>query len=312
MKRALIPLRCPPGEDLPSLSFDASILAGTIAASSQDMYQRDFLAYLAFAGTAEAALDASTLARWRTWLSSQTSLSPNTINRMLSAVRALMKQAAEQKLLDAEIAERFGQVAGVRVRALKERLKDTARTPIAPAQMRALSAAPDTSTLIGLRDAALLHTLASSGLRVAELASLTTAQLVERDRGYLLRVRGKNDEDYREAHLSVEAREAIERWRAARPVESKYLFTSFEGKGESRVTAKPMTVAAIWQAIQKYAHMVGLEHIKPHDFRRFVGTQLAKKDIRKAQRALGHKSIETTARHYVQDGLEVGLTDHLY
>ena len=53
-------------------------------------------------------------------------------------------------------------------------------------------------------------------------------------------------------------------------------------------------------------------HIKPHDFRRFVGTQLAKSDIRKAQKALGHKRIDTTARHYVLDELEPGLTDNLY
>jgi integrase len=52
--------------------------------------------------------------------------------------------------------------------------------------------------------------------------------------------------------------------------------------------------------------------VKPHDFRRFVGTQLAAKDIRKAQLALGHKSIEVTARHYVLDELKVGLTDNLY
>ncbi len=43
-----------------------------------------------------------------------------------------------------------------------------------------------------------------------------------------------------------------------------------------------------------------------------MGTQLAKQDIRKAQKALGHKNIETTARHYVLDELEVGLTDDLY
>jgi len=52
--------------------------------------------------------------------------------------------------------------------------------------------------------------------------------------------------------------------------------------------------------------------VKPHDFRRFVGTQLATRNIRLAQKALGHKSIETTARHYVLDELEVGLTDGLY
>ncbi len=47
-------------------------------------------------------------------------------------------------------------------------------------------------------------------------------------------------------------------------------------------------------------------------FRHFVGTQLAKRDIRKAQKALGHKRIDTTAQHYVLDELEEGLTADLY
>lgn len=54
------------------------------------------------------------------------------------------------------------------------------------------------------------------------------------------------------------------------------------------------------------------ENIKPHDVRRFVGTQLAKRDIRTAQKALGHKHIDTTAWHYVLDELDVGLTDDLH
>jgi len=57
--------------------------------------------------------------------------------------------------------------------------------------------------------------------------------------------------------------------------------------------------------VQKYACQVGLVHVNPHDFRRFVGTELAKRDLRQAQ-------IETTARHDVLDTLEGGLTDGLY
>ena len=57
---------------------------------------------------------------------------------------------------------------------------------------------------------------------------------------------------------------------------------------------------------------MGLEHISPHSFRRFVGTELAKRDIRQAQKALGHARIETTARHYVLDELAGGLTEGLY
>ncbi len=54
------------------------------------------------------------------------------------------------------------------------------------------------------------------------------------------------------------------------------------------------------------------ERITPHDLRRFVDTQLAKRDNRKAQKALGHKRIDTTAQHYMLDELEEGLTDDLY
>jgi integrase len=58
--------------------------------------------------------------------------------------------------------------------------------------------------------------------------------------------------------------------------------------------------------------LANIDYWEPHDFRRFVGTQLAKQNIRKAQKALGHKRIDTTAQHYVLDELEVGLTDDLY
>lgn len=78
------------------------------------------------------------------------------------------------------------------------------------------------------------------------------------------------------------------------------------------MTGKPLSPGAVWRIVRSYADQVGLSHIKPHDFRRFVGTQLARKDIRKAQKALGHKRLETTAQHYVLDELEPGLTDELY
>ncbi len=68
----------------------------------------------------------------------------------------------------------------------------------------------------------------------------------------------------------------------------------------------------VWCTVQGYADQVGLSHIKPHDVRRCVGMQLATRDIRKAQKALGHKRIDTTAQHYVLDELEEGLTDDLH
>lgn len=291
--------------------FGAEILTGQLAPSSIAMYQRDFAAYLVFASSLHESLKAPTLARWRTTLAQNTTMSPNTINRMLSAVKRIMREAAAQGYVSHEVAAAFDQVAGVKVAAMKDRIKTNARVRIEPTEMRTVCDMPPTEALIGLRDTALLATLASSGLRVSELVDLTSAQIKRKKGGYILLVRGKNDVEFRDAHLSKEAYEYIQRWLAARPINSSYIFTAFDGRGE-RLTDRPLSTEAIWLIVRKYSQAVGLDDIKPHDFRRFVGTELARKDIRKAQKALGHKRIETTARHYVLDELEVGLTDNLY
>lgn len=63
--------------------------------------------------------------------------------------------------------------------------------------------------------------------------------------------------------------------------------------------------------VQRYAPKCGLAHTKPYDFRRYVGTQPAKRDIRLAQNQRGHKRIETTAQNYVLDSVQLGVTDEL-
>ena len=294
-----------------SLTFNTAILAGGVAPSSMAMYERDFRAYLAYAQTPEAAMQASTLARWRTHLATNTQLSPNTINRMLSAVKRLMKEAESQGYVPEGTWQHFRMIDGVRNVALKKRTKTHARVRISPEDMRRLCDSPDPTTLHGLRDRALLHTLASSGLRVHELAGLTEQDIVITAQGYQLRVLGKNDEEPREAPLSQEAHYYINAWLDRRPVSSNFLFTSFAGRGD-RLTDQAMTAMSIWRLVKAYAALCGLEHIKPHDFRRFVGTQLAKTNPRNAQKALGHKKIGTTMDNYVLDDLEVGITDKLY
>ena len=76
--------------------------------------------------------------------------------------------------------------------------------------MRRLCESPNTDTRVGLRDRALLATLASSGVRASELASLTLDQIIKKDGGYQLSVRGKTATDYRDAALSPEAYQLIQ------------------------------------------------------------------------------------------------------
>ncbi len=151
------------------------------------MYAHDIAAYARWAeAEGLAALDAATFARWRTALAAgPQGYSPNTINRMLAAVKRLVAEAAEQGYISHELAGQFADRRGVKVKALKERLRAHARVYIVPTKMRGLAARPDIRTLKGKRDAALLHTLASSGIRVSEAASLTTDAILHTEKGYL-------------------------------------------------------------------------------------------------------------------------------
>ncbi len=304
------------GAQLATFQFDTSVLAGQVAPSTVAMYKRDFAAYVAFAGDFATAMQPETLARWLAHLASETQKSPNTINRMLSAVRRLMKEAAKQGYTTRENAKAFAGVEGVKVVAMKDNLKPHARTKIKPSDMRKLCEQPDPFTPAGKMHRAFLLTLATTGLRIREAVTLTPAQIswgeVDGKTGWLVTVRGKNDVEPRKVALGVEAHEAIQAWLAARPVSSGWIFTGFGGRGSRDPQTTHIHPVSAWEMVKRYAKRAGLEHVKPHDFRRFVGTNLAKKDIRLAQKQLGHKNINTTARHYVLDEVEPGITDKLF
>ncbi|HET6343626.1 MAG TPA: tyrosine-type recombinase/integrase, partial [Myxococcota bacterium] len=224
----LLPI--PPPEIVPAgaAAISPELLAGQLAASSIKMYRRDWAAYADWcAGAACPPGEASSLARWRAHLAGGTDLAPNTINRMLSAVKRVAKEAHAQGFLSAEGAAAFAAIVGVKALALKARSRAHARTRIEPADMRRLCEAPDRTTLKGLRDAALLATLASSAVRVSELCALQVGSILHRKSGYLVTVLGKTDVEPREAPLSREAYALIQEWIKARPVLSAYVFTGF-------------------------------------------------------------------------------------
>ena len=96
---------------------DPVILTGHLAPTSLVKYQQALRAYLAFCGTPAQALQATSLARWRTYLAQATTFSPHTINRLLAAVKRLVKEAAAQGYVDAVTAAAFAGVSGVKPQA---------------------------------------------------------------------------------------------------------------------------------------------------------------------------------------------------
>ena len=295
----------------PALPEVEALLAGRLAASSLRGYRRDLAGYVSWCTAQGCAPTAPrSLAAWRTALVA-TGLAAATVNRRIAAVKRLVKEAAAQDLLPAETAAKFAAVDGVSAKALKSRLRAHNKTAITPAAMRALCDSPDPATLRGLRDRALLTTLAMSGMRISEAVGLCWEDLRQVEGGWLASVCGKTDTERRDVLLGQRAVEYIQAWRTARGWAAGPIFTSTRGHGQV-LTRTPITPAGAWLLVQGYAAGCGLAHVKPHDFRRFVASQLIKRHgIREAQKALGHKSIETTQR-YDTNTMAVGISDDLF
>jgi len=159
------------------------------------------------------------------------------------------------------------------------------------AEVEALLAAPDTSTLHGLRDRAMLEILYASGLRVSELVGLRLSQLDTR--AMLLRVIGKGDKE-RLVPFGEEAGEWVNRWqstyRAQKPsIASQFLFP---GRG-----GRAMTRQNFWQRLRIHARQAGLRQMpSPHTLRHAFATHLLNHgaDLRAVQMLLGHANISTT------------------
>jgi integrase len=243
-----------------------------------------------------------------------TTYSPNTINRRLMAIKAFVKASAQIERFDPSDALKFRSVELVRLISMRHRLKPHARVRLEPDDVRRLCTLPDPTTMMGLRDRVLLNVLATSGCRIAEVMNMDRFDVVKKGDHYFVEVVGKGKTEPRLAPLSRQAQAWIERWLGVRDehVRATPLFTAIESSSHKPLGHRISADTARLR-IKRYAEQAGLAHVKPHDFRRFVATQIAEKyGIRQAQLALGHSSPEMTARYYVMDELAGGLSDGLF
>lgn len=315
------------GLEIAAASFDTSILAGTKSPNTIEQYKMHFAAYCAFAESFAQAVQPDTLARWRQALyaggfmatdGTARPYSVGSINQRLAAIRGVMAEAAQQGFITHELAGQFKHVKGLKQKANKDRRRAHSRTAISKQDMNRIVDAPNAATPAGAMHRALLLTLATCGMRISEAVNLRVTdiqfQTSDDKSGWVAFVLGKNMTEPEARPLGKGAKQAIDEWLAVRDglgVTSEFVFTGFSGRGSRNPSAKPINRGSAWELVQRYAKALDLAHIKPHDFRRYVGTQLAKQDIRLAQKQLGHKRIETTAQHYVLDDVALGVTDNL-
>lgn len=155
--------------------------------------------------------------------------------------------------------------------------------------VEALLSAPDTETLTGLRDKAVLEVMYATGIRISELVSIEFHH-VDLDRG-LIRVLGKNQKE-RLVPLGENAGHWLHR----------YIQHSFSEKNGryvffGRDSQNPISRQALWYRIKLLVSEVGLSSdISPHTLRHAFATHLIDHgaDIRSVQMFLGHSSLSTT------------------
>ena len=151
---------------------------------------------------------------------------------------------------------------------------------------------PDIATPEGLRDRAILETLYSAGLRVAELTGLNLAD-VDLDSG-LATVRGKGKRE-RLALLGPQALTALKQWLAQRATVSpraRAQAAVFLNKNGTRLSTR-----SVGRLLEKYLAQAGLDpRASPHTLRHSFATHMLDRgaDIRSVQELLGHKSLANT------------------
>lgn len=159
-------------------------------------------------------------------------------------------------------------------------------------ELEAILNRPNTSSLGGLRDRAILETLFSTGLRVSELAALDASD-INFERGEIA-VLGKGKK-LRVVFLSEKALTFIDQYLKNRGFEAADQAKDIPLFISSKNTR--FSVRSIERIVAKYAALAGLsKRVSPHTLRHSFATDLliAGADVRSVQSLLGHSSITTT------------------
>jgi site-specific recombinase XerD len=163
-------------------------------------------------------------------------------------------------------------------------------------ELQNLLAAPDLSTIGGLRDKAMLELFFSTGLRVSELCSLDrdtqlgTGEISIRGKGGKIRV----------VFVSGAAAVAVKKYLDNRVDIDEAMFVDHSPRAHARMVKEEsvrLTPRSVERVVEKYAERAGIsKKCTPHVLRHSFATDLLYNgaDLRTVQMMLGHASIVTT------------------
>ncbi|HBH29437.1 MAG: tyrosine recombinase XerC [Desulfofustis sp. PB-SRB1] len=215
---------------------------------------------------------------------------PASINRKLSSLRSFFRFLQRRKKVE------INPVEGIAGPKMRRRLPDY----LSVDEVFSLLECPSPQSRFGYRDRAIMETLYSTGIRVAELAAANLDDL-DFEQG-MLRVRGKGKKE----RLVPVGRPAIEVFSKWAPQRLSLLTTS---SGNTQIDVESLFLNArggrlstrsIERLVSHYGRCCGLHQpVTPHTLRHCFATHLLEMgaDLRTVQELLGHVSLSTTQRY---------------
>ena len=256
-------------------------------------YQRDLQEFMVFTGIDRPdqfrIVTRAHILAWRRDLEER-NLSGPTIRRKLAALSSLFDYLCEVNAISSN------PVKGVKRPKIASQ---EGKTPaIGDHQARSLLNAPDTTTLRGRRDRAILSTLLYHGLRRAELCALTVGDMHQRRGVMHLRIHGKGGK-LRHVPLHAGTAEAIDAYLALAGHATDGQGALFRpASNNTRASGASITPDGVYKMLAGYAASLKIDAVGfgPHALRATAATNALEHeaDIAKVQEWLGHANISTT------------------
>lgn len=239
-------------------------------------------------------LTADQVWRYRVYLSrrinpkNKKSLKKSTQNYYLIALRGLLEFFIEKKI---------AALSPTQIKLAKDKTDKEIKF-LNLKQVEKLLLAPKTEKIIGLRDRAILESLFSTGLRVAELVSLNREQIKMEKSGQNLELSivGKGGK-IRTVYFSQRAALWLKKYLDKRADFDQALFINYKPGAAKKDMPRRLTAKSIEDIVKKYIKIAGLPVMAtPHTIRHSYATDLLTQgvDLRVVQEFLGHKNIITT------------------
>jgi integrase/recombinase XerD len=257
-----------------------------LAANSVKAYGTDLLQFGTWAEEREgrvlapSEIDGPCLREFLRALSLQTA-SARTVARKLSSLRSFFRYLMAEDIVKDDPTEN---ITGPKLgRPLPAAASEH--------ELLRLLAQPDTNTLRGLRDRAMLSLTYAAGLRVTELVGLALGE-IDLKKGTISTLgKGGKRRVVPVGHLTLGHIEEYLAARKAAPKQSDSLVLFCGPSG------RPLTRQAFWKVVRRYGRAAGLrEDLHPHSLRHSFASHLISggADLRSVQLLLGHVSIVTT------------------